>query len=74
MKATNQAIGRVIRHGKDYGVIILVDYRFAWPRLFYNISSWLRDDFPTESNFPTAKKLISDFFKNVHSGAVRIEY
>lgn len=70
MKATNQAIGRVIRHGQDYGVIVLVDYRFAWPRLFQNISGWLRDDVAIESNFPTTKKLITDFFRNIYSAKV----
>lgn len=30
-RATNQAIGRVIRHKDDYGNIVLVDSRFALP-------------------------------------------
>ncbi|KAK6621459.1 hypothetical protein RUM44_001266 [Polyplax serrata] len=72
MKATNQAIGRVIRHGKDYGVIVLVDYRFAWPRLFHNISSWMRGEIPVESNFQTTKKQITEFFRNLHLGKLNV--
>ena len=30
-RAVNQAIGRVIRHRKDYGAIILADERWAGP-------------------------------------------
>ena len=31
MRAVNQAMGRVIRHRKDYGAIILCDDRFEVP-------------------------------------------
>lgn len=72
MKATNQAIGRVIRHGRDYGAIILVDYRFAWPSLFLNISAWLRGGGAQEKNFPETKKLLREFFKDIHTGKVSL--
>lgn len=72
MKTTNQAIGRVIRHGNDYGAIVLVDYRFAWPRLYHHISRWMRHPTPSEINFMTAKKTLREFFKNIHNGNVRI--
>lgn len=74
MKATNQAIGRVIRHGRDYGAIILVDYRFAWPSLFLNISAWLRGETASEKNFPETKKLLREFFKDIHTGKVSFRF
>lgn len=30
IRAVNQALGRVIRHAKDYGMIILADERFNY--------------------------------------------
>ncbi|CDW83417.1 rtel1 protein [Stylonychia lemnae] len=42
-RATNQAIGRVIRHVQDYGNIILIDERFDTPQQRQQITSWLRD-------------------------------
>lgn len=70
MKVTNQAVGRVIRHRNDYGAIILVDYRFAWSSLFFNISQWLRGYKAFPKNFQETKKILGEFFKNVHTGKV----
>ncbi len=40
-RATNQAIGRIIRHIKDFGMIVFCDERFAWPYNKKLISSWV---------------------------------
>eukprot|EP00435_Cladocopium_sp_Y103_P062667 s753_g24.t1 len=40
MRAVNQTLGRVIRHRKDYGAVILCDARFS--RSLSGLSSWLR--------------------------------
>jgi Rad3-related DNA helicase len=40
-RAVNQAIGRVIRHVNDYGVIILMDERYRTHNI--DISKWLQD-------------------------------
>lgn len=42
-RATNQALGRVIRHKDDYGNIIMIDSRFAVPKQIEQISGWLKD-------------------------------
>ena len=42
-RAVNQAIGRVIRHVQDYGMIVLLDERFKWGSNMKSISKWLRD-------------------------------
>lgn len=42
MRATNQSIGRAIRHINDYSAIYLVDKRFAQPRIKNKLSAWMR--------------------------------
>ena len=46
MRAINQAIGRVIRHKKDWGAIFLVDYRYSQPGLTALLSKWVRERIP----------------------------
>ncbi|VDK34827.1 unnamed protein product [Taenia asiatica] len=44
MRAVNQAIGRAIRHARDYAVVFLVDQRFATnQRLRLLLPSWVQD-------------------------------
>ena len=40
-RTVNQAIGRVIRHIKDYGAIFLCDERFGSGKI--EISKWMKD-------------------------------
>jgi hypothetical protein len=42
LRAINQAAGRVIRHRKDYGTVILMDARFAKYDVLSQLSHWLR--------------------------------
>jgi Rad3-related DNA helicase len=42
VRAINQAAGRVIRHRKDYGAVILVDVRFRRSDIKLQLSHWLR--------------------------------
>lgn len=41
-RAVNQAIGRVIRHISDYGLVVLVDQRFEWPKQLTQLSKWIQ--------------------------------
>lgn len=59
-RAVNQAIGRVIRHVKDYGAIILADQRFAEPRVHSLLSKWLR---PALTDYTLCADLLSDLQK-----------
>lgn len=43
MRQVNQAVGRSIRHAKDYASIILIDERFNHHNIKGKLSKWLRD-------------------------------
>jgi regulator of telomere elongation helicase 1 len=66
-RATNQAIGRVIRHAEDYGNIILMDQRFGDPQNKDSISKWLRGQLTEYSDFNQAIKDYSDFYAEMKS-------
>lgn len=63
MRATNQAIGRVIRHKFDYGIVLLLDERFDWPIYKQQISEWIRGTLQTFEFFGNAYSNIAKFFK-----------
>ncbi|KAF9149935.1 Fanconi anemia group J protein [Linnemannia schmuckeri] len=56
-RAYNQAIGRCIRHRKDWGAMVLLDYRFTIPSTKNSLSRWVR---------PLAK-IYTDFEAGIHS-------
>uniref|UniRef100_A0A1S4LQL6 ATP-dependent helicase C-terminal domain-containing protein n=3 Tax=Ixodes scapularis TaxID=6945 RepID=A0A1S4LQL6_IXOSC len=42
MRAVNQAVGRCIRHSKDWGLILLVDHRFFQNEIWIGMSDWIK--------------------------------
>lgn len=42
MRAVNQALGRVIRHKNDWGVVFFLDCRFQQPSRISQLSKWVR--------------------------------
>ena len=64
-RAVNQAIGRVIRHINDYGLILLVDKRYGEYRVKNERSKWLREKQVTFKDFDTAYTTIEQFFTNM---------
>ncbi|KAL2268067.1 hypothetical protein VTJ83DRAFT_2913 [Remersonia thermophila] len=42
MRAVNQSIGRAIRHRGDYAAVVLVDRRYALPRVREKLPGWIR--------------------------------
>ena len=42
-RAVNQAIGRCIRHVRDFGAVILIDERYSEERTLASLSKWLRE-------------------------------
>lgn len=63
-RAVNQAIGRVIRHRFDYGVIILLDNRFGNPQVKNQLSLWIRGYVQLAKNFGEIIRDTRLFFKN----------
>ncbi|KAA6366531.1 MAG: putative Fanconi anemia group J protein, partial [Streblomastix strix] len=43
IRAVNQSIGRVIRHKKDYGAIVLIDERYLEQDNLVKLSSWVQE-------------------------------
>jgi len=63
MRAMNQAVGRVIRHRKDHGAVILCDERFAQPGQIKGISSWMRPHIKVQPSFGEALRSLTQFYK-----------
>lgn len=63
VRAVNQAIGRVIRHIHDYGVILFFDGRY-WnnSELKSKISVWARDNMGASTDFEQLVHQTKDFF------------
>ena len=62
-RAVNQAMGRVIRHRRDYGAIIMCDERFQTPGARKQLSSWLRGLVQVYPNFGAVSGSLTKFFR-----------
>jgi DNA repair helicase Rad3 len=67
-RAVNQAIGRVIRHKSDYGVVLLVDERFRGNRVQSQLSKWVIPFLREFEEFPQAISSIVEFFSLNQAG------
>ena len=52
MISVNQTIGRAIRHSKDYAAILLVDRRYALPRVRQLLPRWILESLETVDPTP----------------------
>ncbi|KAL6076448.1 Regulator of telomere elongation helicase 1, variant 2 [Balamuthia mandrillaris] len=64
-RAVNQAVGRVIRHNRDYGAILLCDERFSYPVNLCGLSAWLRPCCRSYSSFGEAALALNRFFQSI---------
>uniref|UniRef100_A0A8D8SK57 Regulator of telomere elongation helicase 1 homolog n=2 Tax=Cacopsylla melanoneura TaxID=428564 RepID=A0A8D8SK57_9HEMI len=67
MRGVNQALGRVIRHVKDYGVVLLCDTRYTSKQA--SLSPWLREFVYVNDKFGTVLTSLMRFFyskKDMH--------
>lgn len=62
-RAVNQALGRVIRHRKDFGAILLCDERFGNPGTIGQLSKWLRGRVSVSASFGEVQGGLARFFK-----------
>lgn len=67
IRAVNQAVGRIIRHSKDYGAIIFCDERFSYADTLNQLPQWLVPYSQTFSSFGSLLKDLSKFFKQAES-------
>lgn len=58
MTQVNQAVGRVVRHINDYGIVILLDSRYSESRHLDLVSKWAR---PTIMKVNTTNELVEKF-------------
>ena len=61
-RALNQSLGRVIRHRRDYGAVILLDERFGWAPSRAALSQWARDSVRNGVPLSTAVSELRAFF------------
>ena len=63
--AVNQSIGRIIRHIRDFGAILLIDERYEEYRNRGIISKWLRSSIKSYDSYNEYEQQLSDFFQIV---------
>lgn len=62
MRGVNQALGRVIRHVQDYGVVLLCDTRYTSKQT--SLSPWLREFVYVNDKFGQVLTALMRFFYN----------
>ncbi|KAJ4303589.1 ATP-dependent DNA helicase chl1 [Kalmusia sp. IMI 367209] len=62
MRAVNQSVGRAIRHRGDYAAILMVDRRYAAPRIQAKLPGWIRDSLANGAGVREVEKRLHAFF------------
>ncbi|KAI0937761.1 hypothetical protein AcW1_003835 [Taiwanofungus camphoratus] len=63
MNAVNQSIGRAIRHQGDWASLILIDGRYASPRIRKKLPGWIEHNAVVTDSFGQAIKQMSSFYR-----------
>jgi chromosome transmission fidelity protein 1 len=71
MRAVNQSIGRAIRHANDYATILLVDRRYAGPKIKGKLPKWIGDDVLVQEEWGGAAKAIAGFLREKRERGLR---
>ena len=75
MRAVNQALGRVIRHRNDYGIIYLVDIRYEMDKRISNLlPQWSKNSIQNYENFQSLLEVTSNFFKKMEAKFQEINF
>ncbi|KAJ1303466.1 hypothetical protein OPQ81_011654 [Rhizoctonia solani] len=64
MRATNQSIGRAIRHRGDWAAIIFIDQRYGTPRIRSKLPGWIGTELEVTDKFGDAIKHLGEFFRS----------
>uniref|UniRef100_A0A0X3PLP5 Putative ATP-dependent RNA helicase DDX11 n=2 Tax=Schistocephalus solidus TaxID=70667 RepID=A0A0X3PLP5_SCHSO len=71
MRSVNQAIGRSVRHAKDYAAIFLLDRRFSRKQVLNGLPSWAQPALvqPPPANLAALLNQLKEFFLRNKSDA-----
>ncbi|CAE6485365.1 unnamed protein product [Rhizoctonia solani] len=64
MRATNQSIGRAIRHRGDWAAIVFIDQRYGTPRIRSKLPGWIGTELEVTDRFGDAMKHLGEFFRS----------
>ncbi|KAF8685486.1 DEXDc2 [Rhizoctonia solani] len=64
MRATNQSIGRAIRHRGDWAAIVFIDQRYGTPRIRSKLPGWIGTNLEVTDKFGEAMKNLGEFFRS----------
>jgi Rad3-related DNA helicase len=56
----NQALGRVVRHQEDYGILVLADSRYDEGYFNISLSKWVRDSLASNARKYSYAKFIRE--------------
>nr|CDS28821.2 regulator of telomere length splice variant; regulator of telomere elongation helicase [Hymenolepis microstoma] len=66
-RAVNQAVGRVIRHIRDYGMIFLCDERFASQEARSHLPAWMQSNIRVFDSFGPVVKVTTEFYRSAET-------
>ncbi|KAF2274786.1 DNA repair helicase [Westerdykella ornata] len=62
MRAVNQCVGRAIRHRGDYAAILMLDSRYASPRIQAKLPKWIRGSLANAAGVQAVENQLDEFF------------
>ncbi|CUF30600.1 ATP-dependent DEAD/DEAH box RNA helicase, putative [Bodo saltans] len=63
MRSVNQAMGRCIRHIRDYAVVVLLDGRYRRPEVSCHVAGWMQPSLTQAGNFGECFRSVREFFE-----------
>ncbi|OCH93459.1 DNA repair helicase [Obba rivulosa] len=71
MNAVNQSIGRAIRHRHDWASLILLDSRYASPRIRTKLPKWIGESTTVAESFGEAMKELGGFYREKRAATIQ---
>ncbi|EAN79885.1 helicase-like protein [Trypanosoma brucei brucei TREU927] len=68
VRAVNQALGRCIRHSRDFGAMVLLDDRFEQMNLQQSLSRWCREELRVHHSHASLADDLHEFFRTCRGG------